>query len=134
MSTRQAVTDVPGRGKSKKVFVIVSQRPLSIPSILSGPLQGQNYFRDDMMLLVFLTLTLSQLQRVCRFIDTESHFVLCLIFKKHHFLRFDLVSKKDMHNYLKKLFKHFSLFQLLIPSLCEARLSSHTSAKTTYHN
>lgn len=103
----------------------MSQSPLNISPVFFQASMRSSFSHDDDVACFFHTrfLTLADSKQVC---SMESQFVLCLIFKKHHFLRFDLVSK-NMHNYLKKLFKHFSPFQLLIHSLCETRLSSYFS-------
>ena len=54
----------------------------------------------------------------------------CSCLKKNHYLsNFNVLSKKNIYNYLKKLF----FFTFINICLGEARFSSSTSTKTTYY-
>lgn len=53
------------------------------------------------------------------------------ILRNFHWLCFGIESKKNSHNYLKRLIKYSSLFQLRI---CKNSFSSYISTKRTYRN
>lgn len=61
-----------------------------------------------------------------------SDFILQLTFKKLPFVKLVLISKKNTHNYLKRLLKYSSFFQLRI--CARPDFLSYTSTKTTYHD
>ena len=70
-------------------------------------------------------------------VESESSLIRFLIphsnlaLRNYHLLSFGIVSKKDIHNCLKRLLKDFPFSSTYLP---EAELSSFTSIKATYHS